>query len=91
MLDWVNHKQGSLFLKTRKAVNDVYDSQAVDGGTRILRQMCAKEGVILRHLMGKRVDSLCRSGISSDVFLETGEVGILRSFAKPITFPESVT
>jgi len=42
-------------------------------------------------MMGKRVDSSCRSVISPDPYIGTNEIGIPLAFAKVLTYPTPVT
>ncbi|KAK5945238.1 DNA-directed RNA polymerase II core subunit rpo21 [Knufia obscura] len=50
-----------------------------------------KEGRLRQNLMGKRVDFSARTVITGDPNLSLDEVGVPRSIAKTLTFPESVT
>ena len=42
-------------------------------------------------MMGKRVDFCCRSVISPDPFLASGEIGMPVVFARKLSYPEPVT
>ena len=50
-----------------------------------------KEGLFRKHMMGKRVDFCCRSVISPDPFLASGEIGLPVKFARGLDYPEPVT
>jgi DNA-directed RNA polymerase II subunit RPB1 len=50
-----------------------------------------KEGRLRGHLMGKRVDFGARTVIGGDPMLEIDQVGVPRSVAMNLTFPERVT
>ena len=50
-----------------------------------------KEGLFRKHMMGKRVDFCCRSVISPDPFLASGEIGMPVVFARKLSYPEPVT
>eukprot|EP00918_Siedleckia_nematoides_P019258 GHVU01041037.1.p1 GENE.GHVU01041037.1~~GHVU01041037.1.p1 ORF type:complete len:480 (+),score=119.87 GHVU01041037.1:67-1440(+) len=57
-----------------------------------LRQrLKGKEGRLRGNLMGKRVDFTARTVITGDVNLGIDEVGVPRSVAMNLTFPETVT
>jgi DNA-directed RNA polymerase I subunit RPA1 len=57
-----------------------------------IRQLLEKkEGLFRKHMMGKRVDSACRSVISPDPYVGTNEIGIPMAFAKTLTYPTPVT
>jgi len=57
-----------------------------------IRQLLEKkEGIFRKHMMGKRVDSSCRSVISPDPYIGTNEIGIPLAFAKVLTYPTPVT
>jgi len=43
------------------------------------------------NMMGKRVNFACRSVISPDPYIHTGEIGIPVRFARTLTYPEPVT
>ena len=87
-----------LWLEMQHEVNCYVDSsKAGAGGGAVLappgiRQLLErKEGLFRKHMMGKRVDYCCRSVISPDPFLGSGEVGLPVRFAKTLCFPEAVT
>lgn len=40
------------------------------------------------HMMGKRVNFSCRSVITPDPYLDIDEIGIPKTFACHLTFPE---
>ena len=50
-----------------------------------------KEGLFRKNMMGKRVNFACRSVISPDPYLGTGEIGIPPYFAMRLSYPERVT
>lgn len=50
-----------------------------------------KQGRIRHNLMGKRVDFTARDVITGDPNIKIGEIGIPRSIAMRLTFPERVT
>ena len=57
-----------------------------------IRQLLEKkEGIFRKHMMGKRVDSACRSVISPDPYVGTNEIGIPLAFAHVLTYPTPVT
>lgn len=57
-----------------------------------IRQLLEKkEGIFRKHMMGKRVDSACRSVISPDPYVGTNEIGIPLAFAQVLTYPTPVT
>lgn len=57
----------------------------------IKQRLKAKEGRIRGNLMGKRVDFSARTVITPDPNLRIDEVGVPRSIAQNLTFPEIVT
>ncbi|EJS44418.1 rpo21p [Saccharomyces arboricola H-6] len=57
----------------------------------IRARLKGKEGRIRGNLMGKRVDFSARTVISGDPNLELDQVGVPRSIAKTLTYPEVVT
>ncbi|KJE89904.1 polymerase II polypeptide A [Capsaspora owczarzaki ATCC 30864] len=57
----------------------------------IRQRMKGKEGRIRGNLMGKRVDFSARTVITADPNLSLDEVGVPRSIALNLTFPEMVT
>src|ERR1700688_3902558 len=50
-----------------------------------------KEGRLRQNLMGKRVDFSARTVITGDPNLSLDEVGVPRSIARTLTYPETVT
>ena len=57
----------------------------------IRQTMEKKEGLFRKNMMGKRVNFACRSVISPDPFLGTGEIGVPPYFAMNLSYPERVT
>merc|ERR1719443_2297107 len=57
----------------------------------IRERLKSKEGRLRGNLMGKRVDFCARSVIGGDPNLNTEQVGVPRSVALNLTFPERVT
>jgi len=57
----------------------------------ISERLKGKEGRIRGNLMGKRVDFSARSVITPDSNLDLDELGVPRSIALTMTFPETVT
>lgn len=57
----------------------------------ICQRLKGKEGRVRGNLMGKRVDFSARSVITPDPNLSVDEVGVPRSIARNMTFPEIVT
>jgi DNA-directed RNA polymerase II subunit RPB1 len=57
----------------------------------IYARLKGKEGRIRGNLMGKRVDFSARTVITGDPNLEIDQVGVPRSIAMNLTFPETVT
>jgi len=57
----------------------------------IKQRLKSKEGRIRGNLMGKRVDFSARTVITPDPNLRIDEVGVPRSIAQNLTFPELVT
>jgi len=55
------------------------------------QRLKGKEGRVRGNLMGKRVDFSARTVITPDPNLAIDQVGIPRSIAKQLTFPEMVT
>ena len=53
--------------------------------------MKGKEGRIRGNLMGKRVDFSARTVITADPNLRIDQVGVPRSIAQNLTYPETVT
>ncbi len=56
----------------------------------IRARLKSKEGRLRGNLMGKRVDFSARTVITGDPNLDLDEVGVPRSIAKTLTFPETV-
>lgn len=57
-----------------------------------IRQLLEKkEGLFRKNMMGKRVNFACRSVISPDPFLDSGEIGVPPYFAIRLSVPERVT
>ena len=57
----------------------------------IRARLKGKEGRVRGNLMGKRVDFSARTVITGDPNLSLDEVGVPRSIAKTLTYPETVT
>ncbi|KND04665.1 DNA-directed RNA polymerase II subunit RPB1 [Spizellomyces punctatus DAOM BR117] len=57
----------------------------------IRARLKGKEGRLRGNLMGKRVDFSARTVITGDPNLSIDEVGVPRSIARNLTFPETVT
>lgn len=57
----------------------------------IVERFKGKKGRIRGNLMGKRVDFSARSTITPDANLQMDELGVPRSVAQTLTYPESVT
>eukprot|EP00968_Pinguiococcus_pyrenoidosus_P007796 scaffold529_cov308-Pinguiococcus_pyrenoidosus.AAC.88 len=57
----------------------------------IRARLKGKEGRIRQNLMGKRVDFSARTVITADPNLGIEQVGVPRSIARTLTFPEKVT
>lgn len=57
----------------------------------IRARLKGKEGRLRQNLMGKRVDFSARTVITGDPNLSLDEVGVPRSIAKTLTYPEKVT
>jgi DNA-directed RNA polymerase II subunit RPB1 len=69
--------------------------QATQRGGRpiksIRQRLRGKEGRIRGNLMGKRVDFSARTVITPDPIISIDEVGVPRSIASNLTYPEIVT
>ncbi len=69
--------------------------QALQRGGRPLKsvkqRLKSKEGRVRGNLMGKRVDFSARAVITPDPNLEIDQVGVPRTIAQNLTFPEAVT
>jgi len=57
----------------------------------IRARLKVKEGRLRGNLMGKRVDFSARTVITEDPVLEIDQVGVPRSIARYLTFPETFT
>ncbi|KAI8216007.1 DNA-directed RNA polymerase II subunit RPB1 [Colletotrichum sp. SAR 10_77] len=57
----------------------------------IRARLKGKEGRLRGNLMGKRVDFSARTVITGDANLSLDEVGVPRSIARTLTYPETVT
>ncbi|KAK0666143.1 putative DNA-directed RNA polymerase II subunit RPB1 [Cercophora samala] len=57
----------------------------------IRARLKGKEGRLRGNLMGKRVDFSARTVITGDANISLDEVGVPRSIARTLTFPETVT
>jgi DNA-directed RNA polymerase II subunit RPB1 len=57
----------------------------------ISQRLKGKEGRVRGNLMGKRVDFSARTVITGDPNLAIDEVGVPRSIARNLTYPEVVT
>lgn len=70
-------------------------ASTVRGGTRPIKSLGqrfkGKEGRVRGNLMGKRVDFSARTVITPDPNLRLHEVGVPRTIALNLTFPETVT
>ena len=70
-------------------------TQAVQRGGRPLKsikqRLKSKEGRVRGNLMGKRVDFSARAVITPDPNLSIDQVGVPRTIAQNLTFPEIVT
>ncbi len=69
--------------------------QALQRGGRPLKsvkqRLKTKEGRVRGNLMGKRVDFSARAVITPDPNIEIDQVGVPRTIAQNLTFPEAVT
>ena len=69
--------------------------QALQRGGRPLKsikqRLKSKEGRVRGNLMGKRVDFSARAVITPDSNLDIDQVGVPRTIAQNLTFPEIVT
>jgi DNA-directed RNA polymerase beta' subunit len=78
-------------------VNALVDSTTAADELRSLklpgvRQLLEKkEGLFRMNMMGKRVNFSCRSVISPDPYIGTGEIGLPKVFARRLSYPEPVT
>jgi DNA-directed RNA polymerase II subunit RPB1 len=57
----------------------------------IRERLRGKEGRLRKNLMGKRVDFSARTVVSPDPNLSLDELGVPKSIAMNLTFPETVT
>jgi len=57
----------------------------------IKQRLQGKEGRVRKNLMGKRVDFSARTIITLDPNLHIDQVGVPRTIAQNLTFPEVVT
>ena len=57
----------------------------------IRQRLKGKEGRLRGNLMGKRCDFSSRSVVSPDACLALDELGVPRTIAEKLTFPETVT
>ncbi len=57
----------------------------------IRARLKGKEGRLRGNLMGKRVDFSARTVITGDANISLDEVGVPRSIARTLTYPETVT
>lgn len=65
-----------------------YKSLVFQGIRQLLEK---KEGLFRKNMMGKRVNFACRSVISPDPYLGSGEIGVPPYFAVRLSVPERVT
>lgn len=76
-------------------LKDIFFSQAMQKSGRPLKslkqRLKGKEGRVRGNLMGKRVDFSARTVITPDPNLQIDQVGVPRSIAANMTFPEIVT
>ncbi|KAJ1458020.1 hypothetical protein M885DRAFT_461604 [Pelagophyceae sp. CCMP2097] len=83
-----------LWIELQNEVNIYVDSSKSGNANQppgIKQLLERKEGLFRKHMMGKRVDFCCRSVISPDPFLGSGEVGLPVKFARGLSYPEAVT
>ena len=83
-----------LWLRLQGEVNNYEDTSKStnrDQPPGIKQLLEKKEGLFRKHMMGKRVDFCCRSVISPDPFLASGEIGMPVVFARKLSYPEPVT
>ena len=57
----------------------------------VKQRLKGKEGRIRGNLMGKRVDFSARTVITADPMLRIDQVGVPKTIAQNLTFPEIVT
>lgn len=73
-------------------LNDVQKAKIGDRPIKSIRQrLKGKEGRLRGNLMGKRCDFSSRSVVSPDACLALDELGVPRTVAEKLTFPETVT
>ncbi|KAI5189336.1 DNA-directed RNA polymerase I subunit RPA1 [Nematocida sp. AWRm77] len=101
----IQHVQGIFHMEKSKAelaqsymalqaeVKSLYTSGGrEEGAAKGVKELLEKkEGLIRRHMMGKRVNYIMRSVISPDPTIAANEVGIPEAFAREITFPVPVS
>jgi DNA-directed RNA polymerase II subunit RPB1 len=72
-----------------------WNIQATQRSGRPIKSICsrlkAKEGRIRGNLMGKRVDFSVRTVITPDPNINIDQLGVPRSIALNLTYPETVT
>ncbi|KAI3378832.1 hypothetical protein SNEBB_005719, partial [Seison nebaliae] len=66
-------------------------AKRADYAIGVRQQLEKKEGLFRKRLMGKRVNYSGRSVITPDPYLDIEQVGVPKSFALCLTFPEPVT
>lgn len=85
------------FVKLQSSINVMYDSTKAEASKRAkippgIRQILEKkEGLIRKHMMGKRVNYSARSVISPDPNIDCNEIGLPNVFATRLTYIEPVT
>lgn len=81
--------------RCKRVTNPLPSSQAMQKSGRPLKsikqRLKGKEGRVRGNLMGKRVDFSARTVITPDPNLQIDQVGVPRSIAANMTFPEIVT
>lgn len=95
---------GSTGIKSQIGPNDIYNAYKnlisakglnTDGGSvptkGIFERLSGKYGRMRSNLMGKRVNYCSRSVITGDPTISINELGVPRSVASRLTFPEVVT
>ncbi|KAL3868878.1 hypothetical protein ACJMK2_041634 [Sinanodonta woodiana] len=80
-----------LQILTNCIVDGTLDKLATNKSTGIKQILEKKEGLMRKHMMGKRVNYAARSVISPDPCISTNEIGIPEVFAKRLTYPQPVT
>lgn len=81
--------QVNALIDSSTAADEVGGPNAKLPGVRQLLEK--KEGLLRMNMMGKRVNFACRSVISPDPNIGTGEIGLPPLFARRLSFPEPVT